>query len=362
MDAQVSQAPLVYIGTYTANSGSEGIYVYRFDRATGELTFTGHTGKVANPSYLAIHPDGRHLYSVCEVGTFEGKKGGGVSAFRIDRRTGELTLLNQEPSSGGAPCYISLGKRGRHALVANYSAGSVGVLPIREDGTVAPLSHVVQHEGRGANPDRQEGPHAHCIRMDPAGRFVFAVDLGIDKVVIYRLDETTGKLVPNDPPFAQFHPGAGPRHIVFQPDGKQAFVVNELDSTLTRCSYDASTGALKPVQMLTTLPEEFTDNNTGADVHVHPSGRFVYSSNRGHDSIAIFAIDASGALVPVGHESTRGKEPRGFAIDPMGNFLLAANQNTNTVVTFRIDTRTGKLTPTGHQVSVPKPVCIQFAW
>ncbi len=361
MDAHVNQTLIVYVGTYTAGTGSEGIYAYRFDRATGALEFTGHTGKVQNPSFLAIHPDGRHLYAACEVGNVQGKPGGRVAAFATDPKTGALTLLNQETSAGAAPCYISLDQAGKHTLVANYSSGSVGVLPIREDGSLAPPSDVVQHVGSGAHPKRQEGPHAHCITMDPGQRFVFAVDLGIDKVMIYRLDPAAGKLAPNDPPFAPFHAGAGPRHIAFQPDGKQAFVVNELDSTITRCTYDAATGALKPVQTLSTLPDGFAGKNTCADVHVHPSGKFVYASNRGHNSIALFAIGPDGALTPTGHTLTGGKEPRGFAIDPAGEFLLAANQNSGTLVSFRIDARTGGLTPTGHSVSVPKPVCIKFA-
>jgi len=351
--------PLVCIGTY-ADGEAEGIFVYRQDPDTGALRFTGQAARAQNPSYLAPHPSGRYLYAVNEVGEFAGKPGGGVRAFAFDPETGGLSLLNQQASHGAAPCYIALDRAGRHAVVANYTSGSVAVLPIGEDGHLAPASDVVQHHGSGADPARQEGPHAHSIHLDPANRFALAADLGLDRVFVYRFGAEAGRLAPAGVPWATTRPGAGPRHFAFHPNGTRVYVINELDSTMDVFAYDADTGALAHRQTLATLPDGFAGPNFCADVHAAPSGRFVYGSNRGHDSIAIFAVDlATGDLAPAGHEPTQGRNPRNFCVDPTGRFLFAANQDSDTVVTFRVDADAGGLEPAGHVASVSKPVCVK---
>ena len=351
---------LVYVGTYTRGTKSKGIYVYRLDLASGVLTPVGTAAGAENPSFLAIRPDGRFLYSVSETGKFQGQPSGAVAAFAIDARTGQLRLLNQQPSAGSGPCHLVVDRWGKNVLVANYGSGSVGVLPIQQDGRLAPPSSAIQHQGSSAHPQRQRGPHAHSVNLDPANRFAFVADLGLDKVLIYRFDADRGSLTPHEPPSISLKPGAGPRHLAFHPNGRFAYVINEIDSTLTAMQYRADAGQLAALQTLSTLPEP-VEGNTTADVHVHPSGRFLYGSNRGHESIAIFAIDGeSGQLTAMGHASTRGRTPRNFALDPTGQYLLAENQASNTIVVFRIDPQTGKLSPTGQVVEVPAPVCIQM--
>jgi len=353
-DMQAAQGShLVFVGTYT-NGDSEGIYSYSMDAETGALSPLGVTGGIENPSFLAIHPDGRHLYSTQETGGT-----GGVFAYQIDTGTGELTYLSDEPSNGAAPCHLTVDRTGRWVLAANYSSGTVCVLPIAKDGGVGPASHVVQHEGSSIDPNRQKGPHAHSITLDAAGRYAFAADLGLDKVMIYRLDLEAGRLVPAETASADVAPGSGPRHFAFHPDGRHAYVINELGNTVTAFTYDAASGGLAEIQMVSTLPEGFEGESYCADIHVAPSGRFLYGSNRGHESIVIYAIDdQTGRLTLVGHEPTGGEWPRNFAIDPSGRFLLAANQHTDTIVIFEIDGETGKLAPTGHVTSVPAPACI----
>jgi 6-phosphogluconolactonase len=351
---------LVYVGTHTRGK-SEGIYVYRMGKSTGAMEFASVTGGVENPSFLAIHPQKRHLYAVSEVGNVAGKPGGGASAFSIDPETGGLTYLNQQSSKGAGSCHLSVDQTGRFVLVANYGSGSVAVLPIESDGTLGEATDFVQHEGSSIDTRRQSGPHAHSIMLDNANRYVFVPDLGLDKIMIYLLDLTQGKLEPNDEPWAKVKAGAGPRHFAFHPSGRYAYVINELDSTLTAFNYDGEQGRLKEIQTVPTLPDDFSDTSHCADVHISPSGRFIYGSNRGHDSIVIFEIDeATGRLTYADHEPTQGKTPRNFAIDPTGNFLLAANQNTDNIVIFRIDQQTGKLTATGHTVEVPTPVCLKM--
>ena len=350
----------VYIGTYTRGE-SKGIYLCRLDMKSGELSTPVLAGETANPSFLAIHPSGEYLYAVGELGQFGGKRSGAVSAFRVDRQTGTLDLLNQQPSGGAGACHLVVAGTGKNVLVANYGGGSIAVLPIRDDGRLKEATAFVQHEGSSVNPRRQRGPHAHSINVDPANRFVFVADLGLDKVLVYRLDATKGTLAPNDPAWASVKPGAGPRHFAFHPSGRSAYVINELQSTVTAFAYDAQQGILSEQQTISTLPSGFTENNSTAEVQVHPSGKFLYGSNRGHDSIAVFSIDAAtGRLTPVEHESTQGKTPRNFGIDPTGTFLLAANQNSHTIVVFRIDQVTGALTPTGRKVEVPSPVCVKM--
>lgn len=351
---------IVYIGTYTQGA-SKGIYIYDMDTKTGTLTPAGHSPLVSNPSFLTIAPDHKHLYACNEVDDFDAAHEGAVSAFAIDAKTGGLTLLNQQPSAGGGPCFVSMDARGKNVLVANYGSGSVGVLPVGADGKLMPPSAKQQHEGKGTDPARQEGPHAHSINLDPANHFAFAADLGLDKVFVYRFDAAKGALTPNTPAFASVAPGSGPRHLSFHPNGHYAYVINEMASTVTAFNYDAAKGILTELQTISTLPEGFKGSTTTAEIRVHPSGKFLYGSNRGHDSISIFSIDVStGKLTSAGHQSTQGKTPRNFNIDPTGQFLIAANQDSDSVVIFRIDAQTGQLTPTGQTLDVPKPVCVKF--
>ena len=351
---------LVYIGTYTTGK-SEGIYVYRLNLASGELKRQSATGGIVNPSFVAIDPRRKYLYSVAETGEFNGRKSGAVSAFAINQKNGDLKALNQQPSMGAAPCYVATDPSGRFVLTANYGGGSVTVLPVRKDGSLGPPTDTIQHTGSSINKDRQAGPHAHCIVPDAAGRFVLAADLGLDKVMIYRLDAKKGKLTPHTPPFAALRPGAGPRHIAFHPDGQFAYVINELDSTLVAFTYDKTNGTLTELQVSPTLPDGFKGTNYCADVHVHPSGQFVYASNRGHDSIAVFGIDRkTGRLIFIEHASTQGNWPRNFAIDPTGALLLAANQKSDSIITYRIDQQSGRLTPTGKMIEIPAPVCLKL--
>jgi 6-phosphogluconolactonase len=350
----------VYVGTYT-RGGSKGIYAVELDVATGSLSAPEPAAEVANPSFLAAHPSGRLLYAVGELSSSAGGPNGAVSAFGVDPRAGTLTPLNQQPSGGAGPCHLTVDRDGRHVLVANYGSGSVGVLPIGRDGRLAEPSCVVQHVGSGPNPRRQAGPHAHSVNLDPAGRFAFVADLGLDKVMIYRFNAADGTLTANDPPAATVAPGAGPRHLAFDPAGQFAYVINEMAATVTAFAFDASRGALREVQTVSTLPPDFTGENSTAEVAVHPSGRFCYGSNRGHDSLALFAIDGpTGRLTGLGQTPTRGREPRHFAIDPTGTWLLAANQNSDSLVVFGIDPQSGLLQPTDSPATVPCPVCVRF--
>lgn len=349
-----------YVGTYTGPK-SRGIYAYRFD-ADGRLTPLGLVAESVNPSFLAVDPRHRFLYAVNEISDFGGQKSGAVSAFAIDRGTGKLTFLNQVSSRGAGPCHVALDKTGKYVLVANYEGGSVAVFPVLPDGRLGDASAFDQHQGHGVNPQRQQGPHAHSIALSPDNRFALAADLGLDELLVYRFDATRGSLAANRPPFAKLHPGAGPRHFDFSPSGKFVYVISEMGSTVTAFSYDAAGGVLRALQTLSTLPKDFKGENTTAEVQVHPSGKFLYGSNRGHDSIAVFAIHArNGTLTPTEHVLTQGKTPRNFAIDPTGSYLFAANQDSNNIVVFRIDSQTGHLTPTGQVLEVPSPVCVTFA-
>jgi 6-phosphogluconolactonase len=351
----------VYVGTYTEGTKSKGIYRLDLDLATGKLSAPVVAGEAVNPSFLAIHPSQRYLYAVDEVGTLNGKKTGGVSAFALDPKSGSLTLLNQQPSHGEAPCHLVVDKQGKYVLAANYSSGSACVLPIQADGKLGEATAVVQHKGKSADPERQEGPHAHSINLDAANHFAFVADLGLDKVMIYRFDPAKGTLTANEPPAADVAPKSGPRHFAFHPDGQHAYVINEMANTVTAFQYDPDKGALKPLQTITTLPKDFKGKSWTAEVQVHPSGKFLYGSNRGHDSIAIFAIDPkTGELRAVGHQGEKIKTPRNFGIDPTGAYLLVASQDADSITVFRIDPKTGELTPTGSSVEVPKPVCVKM--
>jgi 6-phosphogluconolactonase len=330
------------------------------DQASGKLTPAGVVGEAVNPSFLAIAPNHRFLYAVNEIGDFGGTNCGAVSAFAIDPSSGKLTLLNQESSRGSGPCHLIVDKQGKNVLVANYGGGSVAVLPIRPDGRLGPATAFIQHQGSSVNPQRQKEPHAHSMNLDAANRFAFAADLGLDKILVYRFDPNQGTLVPNEPTAAVLTPGCGPRHFAFHPSGRWAYVIDEIDSTVTALRYDAKIGALKSLQTVSTLPEGFTGSNSTAEIQVHPSGKFLYGSNRGDNSIAIFTIDPdTGLLTSAGRQSTQGKTPRGFGIDPTGSLLLAANQDSDSIVVFRIDPESGKLEPTGQVVDVPMPVCVQ---
>jgi 6-phosphogluconolactonase len=354
---------IMYVGTYT-RAPSKGIYAYRFQTATGQVTPLGTAGlavETENPSFLAVHPNRRFLYAVNEVSRYEGNAAGSVSAFSVDRATGTLTLLNRVSSRGGGPCHLSIDETGKWLFVANYGGGSVAAFPVQEDGKLGEASAFFQHSGSSVNKARQSGPHGHAVVVSPDNRFVLAADLGLDRVFAYRLDPKAGGLVPGEPPFSTIAPGSGPRHLEIRPDGKFAYVLNEMLSSVGAYRYDARRGTLEHVQTVSTLPEGFTAENSGAEIAVHSSGKFLYTSNRGHDSIAIFRIDAGkGTLTSGGHVSTQGKTPRNFAIDPSGRFLVAANQNSGTLVMFGIDQQTGGLTPTGTPVQVPSPVSVVF--
>jgi 6-phosphogluconolactonase len=350
----------VYVGTYTGGP-SKGIYRLELDLATGKLSPPTLAGEAVNPSFLAIHPGHRFLYAVNEIDSLRGKKGGAVSAYAIEPTTGKLTLLNQQSSGGGGTCYVVVDRQGKHALAANYGGGSVCVLPIQADGRLGEATAFVQHKGTGPDKQRQEAPHAHSINLDRANRFALVADLGLDKILVYRYDTAKGTLTPNDPPAATLAPGSGPRHLAFHPDGKHAYVINEMACTVTAFDYDSDKGTLKTIQTITTLPDGLKKGYSTAEVVVHPSGKFLYGSNRGQDSIAIFTIDmATGKLTAAGHQGYKIKTPRNFAIDPTGTYLLAANQDGNSIVVFRVDPQTGGLTPTGSVVPVPRPVCVRF--
>jgi len=353
-----NQVPMIYIGTYTSGK-SEGIYGYQFDPQSGALTRVNSI-KSTNPSFLAIDRSKRYLYAVNEVGEYLGKPSGGVSAYVIERPNLNLRLLNEQATQGADPCYLSVDSKRKVLLVANYTGGNVAVLPIRPDGTLGMVMDVKQHEGSGPK-EQQRGPHAHCIMLDRNERYAFASDLGIDKVMIYRFDRATGKLTPAQQPYAELKSGAGPRHLTFHPNGKYLYVIDELDSTMTVFGYDERNGTLTHVDTVSTLPSDFSGTSYCADVHVSQSGKFLYGSNRGHNSIVVFEIDPrTGKLKLVQHISTAGDWPRNFTIDPSGAFLLVANQRSDNVVTFSIDPGTGQLKPTGHNESIPSPVCLRF--
>ncbi len=351
----------VYFGTYTG-AKSKGIYAASFDAATGQLGAPELAVETKSPSFLAVHPNERFLYAVGEGTTLEGKRSGAVSAFALDKASGKLALLNQQPSGGLGPCHLALDSKGRCLMTANYGSGSIASLPVRKDGSLGEPASAIQHVGSSVNPQRQAGPHAHFITPSPDDRFALCCDLGLDQVLVYRLDPKRATLAANDPPFATVKAGAGPRHLAFTPNGKFAFVINEMASTITAFGYDAKHGTLAERQTVSTLPPGHAGTNTScAEIAVHPSGKFVYGSNRGHDSIVAFAVDAkAGTLRCVAHQPTGGKTPRHFAIDPTGQWLLAENQASDSVVVFHIDPQSGRLSPTGQSVEVPSPVCAVF--
>lgn len=352
---------LVYFGTYTQGK-SKGIYVSRLDPATGTLGAPTLAVESINPSFLAVHPSGKYLFAVNEVDSFDGAKAGAASAYAIDAG-GVLRPLSQSSTRGTGPCYVSVDRTGRHLLVANYGGGSVAVLPIAADGKLGAASAFVQHPTEGGDPQKPNRPHAHSIDVDPTNRYALVADLGLDRVFVYRFTPADGSLAPNDPPFARLDAGAGPRHVALHPSGAYAYVLNETHMTVDAFAFDKARGALAHRQKLSALPPgvAVAPGFSGAEILVHPSGRFLYSSNRGHDTLAVFAIDKDkGTLTLVEHVPTGGQTPRGFGIDPSGRWLLAGNQRSDTVSVFRIDPKTGRLTNTGQSVEVGAPVSFAF--
>lgn len=350
----------MYVGTYTGK-GSDGIYSYRFDSNTGDLKPIGLAAKVANPSFLAIAPNQKFLYAANELNDFQGQRSGAVTGYTIDPKTGALAEINQSPSKGGGSCFVSVDKTNSTVLVANYGSGSVASFKIDSAGKLSEPVSFIQHTGLSVNPERQKGPHAHSINISPDNRFAIVADLGLDEIKIYKLDAAAATLSPNTPPATKLTPGDGPRHFVFHPNGHFAYIINEMHSTVTALRWDAKAGTLTPIESFTTLPADFKGASTTAEVQVHPSGKWLYGSNRGHDSIAVFAIDQkTGKLKMLETVPTGGKTPRNFRLDPTGKWLLAANQDGNNINVLKIDTGTGRLTATGKGVQLVSPVCIKF--
>ncbi|HWA09062.1 MAG TPA: lactonase family protein [Opitutaceae bacterium] len=362
---------LVYVGTYTdrellvpsrgnaPGERSKGIYAFRFDPDTGRLTSLGLAAETPNPTYVTFSQSGRVLYAANEIYKFQGEETGTVSAFAIDPATGRLTLLNQTVSRGTGPCHLSVDHTGNNLLVANFGSGSAAVLPLNADGTLRPASAVVQDTGTGPNP-RQAGPHTHSFNVSPDNRLAIAAEFGSDRLMLYRFDAAAGSLRPAEPPFVAMAPASAPRHFTFHPNGKVAYAVNEIDNTVTALTYDAAAGTLRVLQTLSTLPSDFKAMNTAAEVLVHPSGKFLYASNRGLHSIAVFAIDEAGRLRLLANVPSGGRTPRGFSLDPTGHWLIAANQDTHNLAVFAIDPATGLPAPTGQSLEVRTPTGVKF--
>jgi 6-phosphogluconolactonase len=354
-----SEGRRVWIGTYTDNSKSKGIYTGLFDEETGTLSELTVAVETPNPSFVVLHPNPKYLYAVNE--THDGpEKSGLVTAYTINPTTGALTELNHQLSRGADPCHLAVDATGRFLVVANYSSGTFAEFPIGTDGRLGEAMAVLTHAGAGPNKDRQEGPHAHDVVFDRDNRHLVAVDLGLDQVFVYAFDAASGTLTPSNPPSAATAPGAGPRHFAFHPNGRTAFSINELSSTITSYAWDGGSGALTPGASVSTLPANFQGTNSTAEIAVDAAGRFVYGSNRGHDSIAVFAVTSSGALSLVEHTPTGGKTPRDFTIDPSGRWLVAANQESSTLTVFRRDPTSGRLTAVGAPQPAPTPVCVLF--
>ena len=350
---------LLYVGTYK-DHGGKGIYAYRFDAAAGQLAPLGLAVASAEPSFLAVAESGKFLYAVNEIVNYNGQPAGAVSAFAIQRENGKLSLLNQVSSRDEGPAHITLDRSGNYALVSNYERGSIAVFPLLPDGRLGESSAFVRHKGSSVNPERQRGPHAHAIAVSPDNRFVVVADLGLDQLLVYRFDAVRGSLG-SEPQIVKTAPGAGPRHLAFDANGRFLYLVTEMASTVVTYSYDAPTGQLQELQTVSLLPQGYSGRTEAAEIEIHPSGKFVFASNRGPDSISVFAIDSKlGTLTLVETVSTRGKTPRHFALDPTGSWLLAANQDSDEIVVFHVNPDTGHLTPTGPVLEVPSPACIKF--
>ncbi len=355
--ARAQQQSYLITGTYTSGK-SEGIYVYQFNSNDGSAKAVSSV-KISNPSFVAVSPNEKFVYSVEEDAAKNGKEGE-ITAFSFNKETGKLSLLNRQPSAGDHPCYVSTDKTGRWVAAGNYTSGSLSILPVQADGSLGVATTVVKHEGSGFNKARQVSPHVHCTFFSPDNLFLFVPDLGIDKVMIYAFDETTGKLTAAKQPFAELVPGSGPRHISFHPSNKYAYLMQELSGTVTTFKYKK--GKLKSRQIISSMPAGDTSFAGSADIHVSPDGKFLYASNRAEsNTIAIFSINQkNGKLSLISHQSTLGKTPRNFNFDPTGNFLLVANQNSDAIVIFKIDKQTGLLTDTNNRIDVGKPVCLKW--
>jgi 6-phosphogluconolactonase len=354
--AQTPQDTLVYVGTFTGNRGKgKGIYLFRFQRDNLTLVPLGSAVETSNPSFLEVDLKRRVIFSVNADTT------GGVSAFSIDPASGKLKLINQQPSRGDGPCHLVLDGTGRNLLVANYNSGSVTVLPVAADGRLGAPSEFIQHTGKSAHPERQQGPHAHCVTMSPDNRLAYVCDLGLDKVAIYNFDSDEGKLRPHHPAFISVKPGSGPRHMVFRPDGKFAYVNHEINSTVSAFSYDSASGALTEIQNLSTLPRGYHGPNSGAEIGVHPSGKWLYASNRGNDTVVLYNIDApTGALTYVAEQNTGGKTPRHFGWDRSATHMILSNEDSDSLQACQIDPGSGRVKPSGIFAACPSPVCAKF--
>lgn len=350
---------LVFVGSYTGET-SRGIQAFRFNESSGILTSVGLAAETPSPSFLTASADGRFVFAVNEVSSFGDAQTGSVTSFSVDPTTGQLTQLSVQSSHGQSPCHLALDRTGRFLAVANYSSGTFAVLPVDANGHLGPALAVIQSTGSGPHPSRQRGPHAHMVQFDASNRFLLGSDLGIDRVLVYRFDEATGSVTPNEPPSFAVTPGAGPRHFAFHPTEPLVFVINELSSTISVFEWDGANGHAEAKGEYPTLPDDFSGTSTTAQILVHPNGRFVYGSNRGHDSIATFTLSSDGQLALVEHTPTRGGIPRNFAIDPSGRWLIAANQRSNTLAVFAIDPQTGRLTETGPLVDTGTPVAVLF--
>ena len=355
---------LVYFGTNTnAKNGSKGIYVARFNSSSGELTKPELAAEAGNPGFLAIHPSKNTLFAIGDVTGPDGKKGGGISSFAIDAKSGKLTLINQSSAVGSGPCHVNVDATGQMAALANYGSGSVASYSISADGKLSEPASFIQHEGSSVDPKRQTGPHAHSVNFSPDNRFAFACDLGLDKVLIYKVDPASGKLTPNEPAFTKTPAGGGPRHLAFHPSGKFVFVNNEMAMTETVFAYDTATGAMTEIETVSTLPEADRGKPglSTAETLAHPNGKNVYVSNRTHDTIAVFACDpATGKLTLIQNVPVEGQIPRNICLDPSGKWLIAAHQNSGTAALFKVSPEDGKLTFTGIKVEVPGSICVRF--
>ena len=346
----------VYIGTYT-DGASRGIYRLELDGPNTRLSSPVLVAEAVNPTFLAWHPSRPVLYAASETDTVGADKTGAVLAYRVEA-DGSLALIDLASSGGAGTCFLSVHPAATHVFVANYTAGSVAALAILPDGALGAMSSLVRHTGSSAHRTRQAAPHAHAIMSAPGGAFVLAADLGADRLLVYRFDPADGALTPHEPPAAVARAGAGPRHLAWHPSGRAAFLINELDSTISTYAWNGASGTLELRDTISTLPDSFTGENITAEVRVHPSGRFVYGSNRGHDSIAAFRAGGDSTLTLAGFYPTGGRTPRNFALDPAGEFLLAANQESDSLVLFRIDQRSGALLETGAHAAVPSPVFV----
>lgn len=354
---------LIYIGTYTSEKdNSKGIYVYKLDLLTGQSTYVSSLKDIDNPSFLQVSSDAKYLYAVSEVFEANGEEGGLIEAFSIDKNTGDLTFLNAQSTKGACPCHLKIDNTGKFVIVTNYMGGNIALFPILENGTLGEVSDLIQHEGASmVNMERQEGAHPHSVTISPDNQFAIAADLGKDTVMSYPLDSQNGKLKKENIIPLNVLAGGGPRHMVFHPNGKYIVLLNELGNTLETYAFDKVDGSLTLCHSVSTLPQGFKGENIAADIHFHPNGKFLYASNRGHDSIIICSFDAeNGGIEVIDFQATLGEHPRNFCLDTAGNILMVANLNTDNIITFSINNTSGKLTPINKEIKVPKPVCVNI--